>query len=232
MGITNDFYGMPVSGSGTDIGAVEYQYSAQAEDSQNPTIAISNPTGGSASGNVQVDVSANDNIGVSKVNLLIDGTLIGTDRTAPYQFKWDSLSYANGSNVKIVARAWDDAGNTNSDVVYVTIDNQVATQDTTPPVISAPPNKSREATGQLTSVNLGTASAMDDVDGPVAVTPNNTGPFSVGAHLVIWSATDSAGNTGTATQTIKVTDTTPPTVRAPDDVTVQSTGGWVRGTTR
>ena len=101
----------------------------------------------------------------------------------------------------------------------------MATQDTTPPIVSAPPNKSREATGKFTSVNLGTASATDDVDGPVVVTPNNTGPFSVGAHLVIWSATDSAGNTGTATQTINVTDTIPPTVTAPDDITVNSTGG-------
>ncbi len=56
-GITNDFYGLPVSGLGIDIGAVEYQQSAQAVDNQNSTIAISNSidAGGSNGGGCSIN---------------------------------------------------------------------------------------------------------------------------------------------------------------------------------
>ena len=54
--------------------------------------------------------------------------------------------------------------------------------------------------------------------------PDQTGPFAVGTHTIIWSATDNAGNTGTANQTVTITDTTPPIIIAPDDITLEATG--------
>ena len=214
-GITEDFYGATISGAYRDIGAVENQHTSEpigaSPDTEPPTISISEPIGGTVSGTVQINVDATDNTGVSSVRLIIDGHTVGSDISAPYSFTWDTTAYIDGET-KLVARAYDAAGNQNQYVVYVTVSNLITIQDTTPPIISAPPNKSQEATGQFTSVNLGTASAMDDVDGSVAVTPNSTGPFSVGAHLVTWSATDTAGNTATATQTITIIDTTHPTV--------------------
>jgi hypothetical protein len=41
-----------------------------------------------------------------------------------------------------------------------------------------------------------------------------TKPFSLGAHLIMLNATDSAGNTGTSNVTLTVVDTTPPTITA------------------
>jgi Autotransporter beta-domain/HYR domain len=96
--------------------------------------------------------------------------------------------------------------------------------DTTPPVVTPPPAVTVEATGATTAVALGTATANDNVDGALTPTASPTGPFTVGVHTVTWSATDAAGNPGTATQTVTVTDTTPPTVTAPADVTVEATG--------
>jgi subtilisin family serine protease len=92
--------------------------------------------------------------------------------------------------------------------------------DTEPPVVTAPPDVSTEATGPTTAVSLGVASAVDNVDGVLTATADTTGPFSVGVHTVTWSATDAAGNTGTATQRVTVTDTTAPVVTAPPDITV------------
>ncbi|MFQ5449229.1 MAG: HYR domain-containing protein [Nitrospinaceae bacterium] len=80
----------------------------------------------------------------------------------------------------------------------------ITVQDKTPPVIIPPPDLTVLATGPFTVVPLGTATASDLVDGALIPAPDNTGPFPLGTTTVTWSATDSAGNTGTATQTVTV----------------------------
>ncbi len=96
--------------------------------------------------------------------------------------------------------------------------------DTTPPVVTAPADVSAEVTGALTAVTLGAATVTDDSGETLSATANTTGPFPLGDTTVTWSATDSAGNTGNDTQTVTVTDTTPPLITAPDDVSVTATG--------
>lgn len=96
--------------------------------------------------------------------------------------------------------------------------------DNTPPVITAPADVSAEATGTSTAVTLGTASVFDENRETLTATPDNSGPFALGETIVTWSATDSAGNTGTDTQRVTITDTTPPLITAPDDVEVTATG--------
>jgi len=53
-------------------------------------------------------------------------------------------------------------------------------------------------------VNIGIASATDNTDGIVAVTNNAPASFPVGATSIIYTASDNAGNTATATQQIYV----------------------------
>ncbi|WP_177419414.1 choice-of-anchor U domain-containing protein [endosymbiont of Lamellibrachia barhami] len=67
---------------------------------------------------------------------------------------------------------------------------------------------------------LGGASALDDVDGAVAVTHNAPDPLPFGTTTVTFSAVDAAGHTGTATATITVADQAEPVVMAPDNVTL------------
>ena len=124
-----------------------------------------------------------------------------------------------------------DDGSTRGDFGYeiskgpvVVADGGPPAGDSTAPVVTAPANVAAEATGPTTPVALGTASANDDVDGPLVATPDNSGPFPVGVTVVTWSATDAAGNTGTATQNVTVRDTIAPVVTAPSDVTTESTG--------
>ncbi len=92
--------------------------------------------------------------------------------------------------------------------------------DTVPPIVVPPDDITTETTALQTPVTLGTASATDDVDGPLTPTADQSGPFSIGTHSVTWSATDAAGNTGTATQTVTVQDTTAPVLTVPADVTI------------
>ncbi|RME74776.1 MAG: HYR domain-containing protein [Planctomycetota bacterium] len=101
----------------------------------------------------------------------------------------------------------DGNGATASDEVVITI------RDTTPPVVLPPPDRTVEAHGLLTPVDLGAATATDLVDGSVPATPDTRGPFAVGSHEVVWSATDRHGNTGYGTQTITVHNS-PPIARA------------------
>jgi probable HAF family extracellular repeat protein len=102
--------------------------------------------------------------------------------------------------------ATDAWGNRTTAATTVTI------TDTTPPTLTVPGAITKEATAPLTPVTLGTATAVDLVDGAVAVSNNAPAAgFPVGTTVVTWTATDSHGNKATATQSVKITDTTPPT---------------------
>jgi len=83
-----------------------------------------------------------------------------------------------------------------------------------PPTVIPPADIIVTASGLLTPVSLGVAIATDDVDGNLQVTVDQTGPFPLGTTVVTWSATDSSGNTGVATQRVSVQLITIPPVDA------------------
>ena len=76
--------------------------------------------------------------------------------------------------------------------------------DDNPPVVTAPADVTVDATGLFTAVDVGTATAVDSLDGILTATSDAPTHFSPGVHSVTWSATDNAGNTGTETQTVNV----------------------------
>lgn len=94
--------------------------------------------------------------------------------------------------------------------------------DTTAPVVTVPADIAVEADSPQGSVVAYTASAVDDVDGPLvpSCSPPSGTTFALGATTVTCSATDAAGNTGSASFTVTVQDTTPPTLTVPAAVTV------------
>ncbi|HSH31552.1 MAG TPA: PA14 domain-containing protein, partial [Candidatus Saccharimonadales bacterium] len=108
-------------------------------DTTRPTTAITAPTSGAqVSGTTTVSATASDNIGVSKVEFLVDGALKATDTTSPYSFSWDTKTTTNGSR-SLTTKAYDAAGNTTtSTAITVTVANTTAT---TPP--PPPPSTSR-----------------------------------------------------------------------------------------
>ena len=105
---------------------------------------------------------------------------------------------------------------------------KVTVQDTTPPTVTPPAPVTAEATGPGgAAVSYGAASASDLVDGSVAAScaPASGSTFPLGSTTVTCTATDSHGNTGSATTTVLVHDTTPPTVHAPKSITVVAPAG-------
>lgn len=100
----------------------------------------------------------------------------------------------------------------------------VTVMDTTPPSITAPAAVevgTDPGVCEASNVNLGEAVASDNCS-PVTIVNDAPAVFPKGVTLVTWTATDSAGNPATATQTVTVNDTENPTIIAPPDVFIAS----------
>ena len=93
-------------------------------DTQPPSVAITSPAGGATvSGTTSVAATASDNVGVTRVEFYLDGTLQSTDSTAPYSWSWNTTASANGSHA-VTAKAFDAASNSaTSASVSVTVSN-------------------------------------------------------------------------------------------------------------
>ena len=183
-----------------------------------PSVSILTPEDGEmVSGTVGVDVSATDDIGVSAVELYLDGDAIAIDTSAPFSFSWSSTLDNDGEHV-LEAVAYDTAGNTGtSPALAVLVDNSSpGTGDHTAPVveIKAPKDGRRiyraarirvlvkdnvqverievYFDGQL----IGTGSC--DSDSCKVRVVRKTKDAAKGEHFIIALAYDSSGNIGSA----------------------------------
>ena len=182
-----------------------------AADTQVPTSTIAAPLGSSSvSGLALVDVSASDNVGVTRVVLKVNGIEVATDTAGPFQFSWDTSRVANGMS-SLVAVAYDAAGNSKaSTAVMVNVANNVFA-DTTPPVVAIvnPVNGSRVsgmvAVGVSGSDTAGNSALQQTlyIDGKLVASGIggslsynwNTRKASAGTHTLQAVAQDAAGNT-------------------------------------
>ena len=96
--------------------------------------------------------------------------------------------------------ATDANGNSATATQWVTV-NLI---DTVAPVITVPADVSVSTSTSQATVDIGIASATDNVDGIVAVTNDAPATFPIGVTTVTYTSTDLAGNTATATQNIYV----------------------------
>jgi hypothetical protein len=100
----------------------------------------------------------------------------------------------------------------------------VVVQDGTAPSITAPGDVVAEATGPLTTVDPGTATA-DDAVGPVTITRSPlSNLFTVGDNDITWTATDAYQNFSVAHSNVRITDTTGPVVGHNDNQVIEATG--------
>jgi subtilisin family serine protease len=186
--------------------------SKPAVDTTAPTASIAAPLAGSTvSGVTPVNVNAADNVGVSSVQLSVNGTVVATSTTAPFSFSWDTTGVANGS-ATLVATAYDAAGNAGaSSAVTVNVANasMVVVKDTTPPTVAIVNPVAGQVSGNVSvntnaSDNNGSAGITQQiyVDGVLKAKGTgatlsyslNTRKLSIGAHTITAVATDAAGN--------------------------------------
>jgi hypothetical protein len=90
-----------------------------------PTASISSPTTNEVCRMIDtIFVDANDDLGVTKVELYINGQLVGTDNSAPWRFIWDTEQWDDG-NYSVYAIAYDASQHTGtSPAVAVKIKNE------------------------------------------------------------------------------------------------------------
>lgn len=185
---------------------------ARAADTQAPTVGIASPAASSSvSGVATVDVTATDNVGVSRVELWVNGSLLATDTSAPYSFSWDTTRVANGT-ASLQARAFDAAGNAaTSSSVAVNVANSAAAADTTPPVVAL----TNPAAGTKVSGTVRIAASGSDDSGVAGLTMSlfingtrvatatgsgslsyswNTRKIAAGTYTIRVDARDAAGN--------------------------------------
>ncbi|MEZ5919440.1 MAG: S8 family serine peptidase [Alphaproteobacteria bacterium] len=195
--------------------ALTYTPSEPEQDTISPTASIGNPlSGATIVGTSVVDVSANDNVGVTKVDLYVNGAFYATDTAAPYSFAWDTSSFGN-ADVTLAAHAYDAAGNKAvSPGVPVLVRNDV---DTAVPVVTIfEPANGATLSGRSVTIS---ASASDYksvsgmklfIDGSL-VASSSGGALSYswslrkvadGTHSILVEATDSSANK--ASQLIEV----------------------------
>ncbi|MEJ7807662.1 MAG: S8 family serine peptidase, partial [Telluria sp.] len=146
-------------------------------DTTAPVAAIGSPAASSSvTGSVTVSVGASDNVGVTRVDLKVNGTVVASDTSAPYSFVWNTAGVANGMN-SLVAVAYDGAGNAGA----------------------SPALAVNVANGSTTSVTADTLAPTLSIDNPVAGAVSGTVSVAV-------SATDDSAAAGmTQTLTIDAT---------------------------
>jgi hypothetical protein len=97
----------------------------------------------------------------------------------------------------------------------------VTVVDTTPPVLTVPADVTVEQESLAGTVVPLTASATDICDADVDIISDAPATFPLGMTTVTFVATDDSGNTASASMTVTVVDTTPPSVDAGPDITVE-----------
>lgn len=184
-------------------------------DTQAPSASISAPLGSTTvSGLVGVDVSAVDDVGVTKVELRANGSAYATDSSAPFAFIWDSTRVSNGM-VNLEAFAYDAAGNAATSLpVAVNVANKntidVSPNDTTPPSVRVTNPVANARVSGTVSINVTAADNSGSagirqalyIDGRLVKSAIgeslsyrwNTRKISAGSHSITATAIDAAGN--------------------------------------
>lgn len=123
-------------------------------DTQAPSVSVTSPSGGlGVSGVVPINVSASDNVGVTRVELRVNGKSVATDTLSPFAFSWDSRTVDNGS-ASLVAYAFDAAGNTKaSSAVTVNVSNALTADIIPPTVLISNPVNGAQVDGTV-SINV------------------------------------------------------------------------------
>lgn len=192
-------------------------------DSTPPTVAITSPSsGGVLSGSVAVSASAVDDVGVARVEFLVNGVLQATSTQAPHGFSWNTAAAANGS-YSISARAYDAAGNVGyaqSVTVSVFYDRSAPAitsfalpayhNATTVPISSLTASDNVAVTGYL--VTESAAAPSPSAAGWSAAVPASFTFSGAGSRTAHAWARDAAGNVSAAGAATVVVDTVLPII--------------------
>jgi hypothetical protein len=116
------------SSSGSDSNYdLHVTYTPNTPDTTAPTCDITSPTNGQVVyKTTTISVAASDDRTVASVDFFVDGGLVFTDTAAPFSYRWDTTTVADGVHT-LDATAYDGAGNSGTAAtVSVTVDQSAA----------------------------------------------------------------------------------------------------------
>lgn len=200
-------------------------------DTSAPSLLITSPTSGATvGGTISIDATASDNVGVSSVQFKVGSTVISTDTSTPFSASLNTTSLSDGP-LTITAVAADAVGNMTTVTRTVNVSNVVVPPPdiTNPSAVFTAPASGATVSGSLTistnaSDNIGVTSVQFKV-GSIIIGTDTTAPYSAtldtttlinGPVTLTAIATDAAGNQGSVTRSVTVSNVAPPT----PDVTV------------
>jgi thermitase len=189
------------------------------EDTTAPSVRVISPAAEAAvAGEVAISVGATDDVGVTLVDLYLDGDFVGSATRAPYEWMWDTAMDADGGHA-IQAVAYDEAGNVGeSTVVTVTLDNSapsaVILNPTDGSLVSGTTRVEADAADAVTGVRE-VRFYVDDVwhatesQAPYVWSWDTT-ESSQGWHSLVATAVDAAGNEDASTVSVEVQNSSEP----------------------
>ena len=196
-------------------------------DTTAPTAPVINqPAAGSTTQNRTPTISGTAEI-VSTITLYDDADILGQfTRDSGWGSSWSftpTTPLSEGVH-NITATATDAVGNVSALSPVTTF--TIIVPDHTPPVVTPPADITAAAINSSgtpatnLSVFLDGATAVDDTDGSLPISHDAPAILPLGTTTVTFSATDAAGNTGSATATITVSDLPAPIVPPPASITL------------
>jgi|GEM_PF-585353 len=144
-------------------------------DTTAPTVSAVQAPAATVNRVVMLTLTATDNVGVTAVRFFIDGTLLGSDNTAPYMIDWDTSGEAEGDHT-LTAEAEDAAGNIATSAAAIVAVQNILTFSVAPGGEEEVPVSATAATGQADfTINVATG----DVQG----TLTTNGIVATAAHI-------------------------------------------------
>ncbi|MDH5545972.1 MAG: HYR domain-containing protein [Gammaproteobacteria bacterium] len=200
----------------TDLSVGQYSVELLVTDDGNAT----------ATDQIQIDIFDNTAPFISAQDIVLEAN---SSAGALYTYSASSSDNCGGSTVSIspnlnifplgttelTISATDSASNTSTAVKTVTVLDRIA------PVFGQLNELVFEAKGTLTSVSIPTP-VVDDffLD---YVESDAVGSYALGDHAITWRAQDTSNNQSTATQTLRIVDTTAPTLELGSDLVLEAT---------
>jgi hypothetical protein len=197
-----------------------------------PVTSITSPANGAVvSGTVSIQVAATDDVGVTRVEFYVDGTMAFTDNSAPYSYGWNTSGLSG--NHSLVARAYDAAGN-------VGISSPITASIQPPPTVltvTVSPSNLNVIVGVAVNFSVSVAGGTPDsvvyrrqgarISSTGAVTAWAVAwtPASAGTYSNTFAAYKSGLSFQSNTSTVVVTNILPPPGGCPDSVAIRN-GGW------
>ena len=146
-----------------------------APDTTAPTVSAVQAPATTVNRTVTLSLTASDNVGVTEVRFFVDGALLGSDTTAPYEANWDTSGEAEGDHT-LTAEAQDAAGNVaTSAAATVTVQNVL--------LFAVAPNANEQVPASDSQATAQADLTINVVTGDIQGTLTVSGMTATAAHI-------------------------------------------------